>query len=126
MTFPIPSGERRRIFDVLCFLAFIGAVALIVAVLFATKPARADVLSLPGSNSGWSVCGYGVCQWGDGSLPDPHIIHVPQPTSAADIEAQQRRIKEWEVECGVKYVRDQYGVMRYTYNAPGCEFGSHP
>ena len=99
--------------------------ALVIAVL--VGPAYAEVLALPGSNSGWSACRYGVCQWGEGLLPSfPQIIHVPQPTSSAEVEAQDQRIKAWEVECDVKYVRDQYGVMRYTYNTPGCEYGSHP
>ena len=125
MTFPLAPGERLRTFLALCSLAFIGVAALVAALL--VRPAHAGVLALPGSNSGWSVCnGYGVCQWGEGALPNAHIIHVPQPTSQADIEAQEKRIKQWEAECDVKYVRDRYGVMRYTYNAPGCEYGSHP
>jgi hypothetical protein len=124
MTFPLAPGERRRTFLALCALAFIGVAALVAATL--VRPAHAGVLALPGSSSGWSVCSYGVCQWGDGPLPNPHIIHVPQPTSPDDIAAQEARIKKWEIECGVKYVRDKYGVMHYTYNAAGCEFGSHP
>jgi hypothetical protein len=73
------------------------------------------------------VCSDEICQWGEGPLPGgPHIITIPQPTSEADIEAQNQRIKKWETECDVKLVRDQYGVTRYTYNAPGCEYGSHP
>jgi hypothetical protein len=127
MTFPLPFGERRRLFVALCSLAFVGAVAFVVAMLFSAKPSHAEVLALPGSNSGWSVCSYGACRWGDESSPIfPHIIHVPQPISQPDIDAQEQRVKEWEAECGVKFVRDHYGVMRYTYNTPGCEFGSHP
>jgi hypothetical protein len=123
MTFSLPPGERRRTFLALCTLAFIGAAALVAAML----PAHAAVLALPTSNSGWSACGYGVCQWGEGSVPIfPRIIQVPQPTSPAEIDARDQRIKLWEVECDVKYVRDRYGVMRYIYSTPGCEYGSHP
>jgi hypothetical protein len=129
MTVILPSGERQRLFGALSVLAFIGAVAFVVAVLFSMvsiKPAHAEVLALPGSNSGWSACNrYGVCQWGEGSVPGgPHIITVPQPTSQADIEEQDRLVKKWKDECGVKIVRGQYGVMRYTYAKKGCEFGS--
>ena len=126
MTIPYMSGERRRLLIALCVFAFLGGAALVAAMLFAIKPAHAGVLALPGSNSGWSVCRNGVCQWGEGALPNPHIIHVPQPTSEAEREAQEKRARQWEIECDVKYVRDRYGVMRYTYNAPGCEYGSHP
>jgi hypothetical protein len=125
MTFFLPTGEHRRIFLALCFLSFIAVAALVAAIL--VKPAHAEVLALPGSNSGWSVCSGELCQWGEGSLPGgPHIIQVPQPTSEADIAARDESVKKWETECGVKLVRDQYGVMRYTYSKPGCEYGSRP
>lgn len=125
MTFPLPSGELRRLFLALCFIAFLGVAALTVAMLSAINPARAEVLALPGSNSGWSMCSHGACLWGESSLSsDPRVIHVPQPTSEADIKARDERIKKWETDCDVKLVRGQYGVMRYTYAKKGCEFGS--
>ena len=125
MMFPLHPGERRRIFLALCSLAFIGVAVLVAATL--VKPAYAGVLALPGSNSGWSACSYGMCQWGEGSPPGfPRIINVPQPTSQADIEARDQRIKQWMEECGVTFVRDKYGVTRYHYAVEGCEYGSHP
>ena len=50
MTFPVPSGERRRIFFVLCVLAALGVIAIILA-----TAGHADVLALPMQSNGWSV-----------------------------------------------------------------------
>ena len=54
---------------------------------------------------------------------NPHIIQVPQPTSEKDIQEQQRRDRQWEARCRPVIKPDQYGVGRYTYAQPGCEFG---
>ena len=129
MTFPVPSGERRRIFwAALCVMAFLGAFAFVVAMLGFSfvKPAgaQAAVIAIPMSNSGFSTCAGGTCIWG--SLTNSHIRQVPQPLSDEDVKAQQEHDKKWVAECEPKPVRDRYGVMRFTYNAPGCEFGSHP
>ena len=119
MTFPVPSGERRRIFFVLCVLAALG----VIAIIFATT-GHADVLALPMQSNGWSVCQGGVCQWGSGALPSPNIRHVPQPQTDEEKAAAEKADREWVRECDPKLVRDHLGVKRYQYAKTGCEFGS--
>jgi len=53
---------------------------------------------------------------------NPHVIVVPQATGSelAAIEARDRR---WEARCRPTIRQDAYGMPRYTYAAPGCEYG---
>lgn len=59
-----------------------------------------------------------------GPMVNPYVRDVPQPTSDAGKEAQRVRDMIWVHDCAPELVRDRYGVMRYHYSAPGCEFGS--
>lgn len=96
--------------------------ALVGAAL--THNANAGVLALPQTPNGYSICQGGICVWGEGSLPNPYIRHVPEPQTEAEKAEAARRDHEWMLACEPKLIRDRYGVMRYAYSKPGCEFGS--
>jgi len=119
MTFPVLSGERRRIWFVLIALAALGIIAFVVA-----TAGHADVLAIPMNNNGWSVCQGGICQWGTGALPNPNIRHVPQPQTEEEKKAARGADEQWQHDCQPTLVRDHYGVKRYQYSKVGCEFGS--
>jgi len=51
---------------------------------------------------------------------DPFVRIVPQP---ADLEATARD-RRWVEYCKPFIVQDRYGVSRYHYAQPGCEFGA--
>jgi len=57
-------------------------------------------------------------------LTNPFVIHIPQATDkdAGDIEARERL---WRARCRPTVREDAYGVRRYQYAAPGCEYGRY-
>ena len=62
-----------------------------------------------------------VVRWGEAG--DPYIRLVPPP---GDEEARARaaeRERKWRDRCRPQIAQDGYGVARYSYAAPGCEFG---
>lgn len=55
--------------------------------------------------------------------PRPSIVYVPRAT-AEEIEASRTREAAWLIRCKpVLTSPDANGVRRYSYAAPGCEFG---
>jgi hypothetical protein len=54
---------------------------------------------------------------------NPHVIAVPAPTSAEDRAAAEARDRRWAERCQPVIRQDRYGVPRYSYSAPGCEYG---
>jgi hypothetical protein len=54
---------------------------------------------------------------------NPYIIQVPQPISDEDRAAAAAREKRWVERCQPLILQDRYGVPRYDYAAPGCEYG---
>jgi hypothetical protein len=58
-------------------------------------------------------------------LTNPYVIPVPPPRSEAearDIDAHERL---WRARCRPVARQDRYGVNRYVYAAPGCEYGKY-
>jgi hypothetical protein len=53
---------------------------------------------------------------------NPHVVKVPAPTSdeLAAVEARDRR---WVERCQPVIRQDRHGMPRYSYSAPGCEYG---
>jgi hypothetical protein len=49
---------------------------------------------------------------------NPHVIAVPETD-----EAGQARDRRWFERCNPIVRQDRYGMPRYTYSAPGCEYG---
>jgi hypothetical protein len=58
-----------------------------------------------------------------GPAGDPHLRAVPQPLDAAAIARAQERERRWAARCHPVIALDPYGVSRYRYAQPGCEFG---
>jgi hypothetical protein len=62
-----------------------------------------------------------VDNWGTSA--DPHVRTVPDAISEAEKTQMTERDHRWLARCRPVVQRDSYGVARYYYAAPGCEFG---
>jgi hypothetical protein len=62
-----------------------------------------------------------VVRWDDAG--DPFVRLVPQPTDEVEKTHAAERDRKWEERCRPLIAQDRYGVPRYQYAAPGCEFG---
>lgn len=60
---------------------------------------------------------------GKAPLGDTYVRHVPEAFGDAEKAAQAERDHRWVARCHPIIVQDGYGVPRYRYGAPGCEFG---
>jgi hypothetical protein len=54
---------------------------------------------------------------------DPYVRDVPQPHDAAGRALKREHERRWADRCHPTIVQDRYGVPRYQYALPGCEFG---
>jgi hypothetical protein len=61
-----------------------------------------------------------VTRWG--SYGDPYIRLV-KPQDEAEKELAADRDRKWKARCRPIVYQDRYGVPRYEYAAPGCEYG---
>lgn len=62
-----------------------------------------------------------VLQWG--TAGDAHVRVVPEPVGEAEKSLAAARDQRWQTHCRPVIERDAYGVARYQYAAPGCEYG---
>jgi hypothetical protein len=62
-----------------------------------------------------------ITQWGP--RVDPNVREVPGPRDAQEEAEFIARDRKWVARCRPVIRQDQYGVGRYHYAAPGCEFG---
>jgi hypothetical protein len=62
-----------------------------------------------------------VVRWGKAG--DPYIRTVPPPADEMERTQAAQRERKWEQRCRPIIKQDHYGVPRYQYSAPGCEFG---
>jgi len=62
-----------------------------------------------------------VERWGP--AVDPYVRLVPQPFDEAEKSRVMARDRRWLARCRPLIAYDRYGVARYYYAAPGCEFG---
>jgi hypothetical protein len=87
--------------------------------------------SLPPAKADWSISGSCVGGWGMGncvvhqrSFPrDPHVRHVRGFETEEEAEHSAKRDRKWVRFCKPVALTDRYGVARYSYAQPGCEFG---
>ncbi len=80
------------------------------------------------SGSGWgSARSYsdGGCVETRRELVNPYLIHMPQPQTEQDVADAATRERLWQARCRPVIRQDQYGVRRYHYAAPGCEYGKY-
>jgi hypothetical protein len=101
-------------------LVFGIVVAIAVQIMpGALAPAHADGVLLGCTRDFGAVsCG---AVWGHGG--DPYIRTVPAPRTAKEQAQYDARDHKWVERCHPVIRQDHYGVARYYYAAPGCEFG---
>ncbi len=58
-----------------------------------------------------------------GAPQDPYVRSVPQPLGDDEKALAERRDRQWMDRCRPVIRQDRYGIARYRYAAPGCEFG---
>lgn len=100
----------------------VGAAATLSLVTLATiwSAAYADGLAAGGCIGGGGALNC-VVRWGQAG--DPYIRTVPQPADEATRTQAAERDRKWEQHCRPTIAQDRFGVPRYQYSAPGCEFG---
>jgi hypothetical protein len=54
---------------------------------------------------------------------DPYVRVVPETLGEAEKAQAATRERRWQIHCHPIVQRDAYGVARYLYAAPGCEYG---
>ena len=112
----VPSVSRL-------LLGSVAALALLVAPV-AFEPVHAGGVKSTtcfGSFGGWYGAGSCVTQWG--SSGDPYVRRAPSARDAQDDAEAAERERQWVARCRPVIWQDRYGVGRYEYAAPGCEFG---
>ena len=98
--------------------AYIAAVTL-SGITFTSAQAQGVVVSGCVGGGWFSVsC---VRRWGPAE--DPYVRLVPQSADSAEQERATERDRKWLSRCQPVVRDDRYGVARYEYAAPGCEFG---
>ena len=98
----------------------IGASLSVVALAMMCNAAHADGLAAGGCIGGGGSLNC-VVRWGEAH--DPYIRTVPQPADDTQREQAAERDRKWEARCKPTIAQDRYGVPRYQYAAPGCDFG---
>jgi hypothetical protein len=88
--------------------------------LAAAQAQEAPMLESGGCVGTWSSINC-VRRWGPAG--DPYLRQVPQPLDAAAIARAEARERRWAERCHPVIALDPYGVSRYRYAQPGCEFG---
>jgi hypothetical protein len=95
----------------------VAAILVSVATLTPARAAGIGGLSCVGSASSFNCVG----QWGLGS--DPYVRTVPETLDEGEKAQAAARDHKWLTRCRPVVERDIYGVGRYQYSAPGCEYG---
>lgn len=98
-----------------------AAIAFSVAISAVLGSAQAQELRTGGCIGHWFSTFNCVTRWG--TYGDPYVRDVPQPSDAADKARAMERDKRWANRCRPTITQDRYGVARYHYAQPGCEFG---
>jgi hypothetical protein len=88
----------------------------VMASLLPAVPAQAD-------GARWTSCIGGrysvncITQWRKWTPEEP------KPPTEQEIAESRERDRQWQERCARVIVQDNLGVPRYTYAAPGCEYG---
>ncbi len=99
-----------------------GAVAMLSLIISGVilSAAYADDMLVGGCVGGGRSANC-VVRWGEAG--DPFIRLVPEPANALEKKRSAERDHKWEERCRPRIAQDRYGVPRYQYAAPGCDFG---
>jgi hypothetical protein len=101
------------------------AAALAVSVftlLTISGAVRAEGAGVGGCIGSWDTLNC-VVRWGP--IGDPYVRQVPEAASDAERGIATEHERRWEQHCHPQIALDRYGVSRYLYAAPGCEFGAY-
>jgi hypothetical protein len=99
-------------------IAHVGA-AIILSAITLTSAYAGGVIGLSCVGGGMSL----NCAAMYGTSGDPYIRTVPQALGEADRVQAAARDHKWQARCHPVIERDSYGVARYQYSSPGCEYG---
>ena len=98
--------------------ASVGAAIVLSLIAFTSASAGTVVdLSCVGPAKSFNC----AAQWG--TAGDPYVRQVPEALGEAEKARLATRDQKWLAHCRPVIERDRYGVARYHYAAPGCEFG---
>jgi hypothetical protein len=97
-----------------------ASVAAVTVSVMTSMPAHAQGVIVGGCAGRWGAFSC-VTRWG--IAEDPYVRSVPQPLSEAEQARAMARDHKWLNRCKPSVAEDRYGVSRYIYAAPGCEFG---
>ena len=99
------------------------AAAIVLSGLLAIcGEAHAEGSGVGGCIGSWDTLNC-VVRWGP--IGDPYVRQVPEPASDTERGVATDRERRWEQHCRPQIAVDRYGVPRYLYAAPGCEFGAY-
>jgi hypothetical protein len=93
------------------------AIVISASVIPSARAGGIGDLSCLGMAKSFSCAG----RW-DMAPGDPYVRPVPEP-SEAQKAALRERDRKWLAHCRPVVERDPFGVARYRYAVPGCEFG---
>ena len=98
-----------------------GAVLALPLITLATaRPAEAEGVRVDGCVGSWHANG---CSTIWAPLGDTYVRKVPQPGTAEERASAREEDRRWVERCRPTLRQDRYGVPRYQYARPGCEFG---
>ena len=101
--------------------AVTGAALVLPLIAFAgVRPAQAEGVWIGSCVRTWHA---GNCAMLWAPHGDPFIRKVPQPRDAAERARAKDEDHRWVERCRPTIHPDRYGVPRYHYTRPGCEFG---
>ena len=99
-------------------IAPIGA-AIVLSAITVTSAYAGGVIGLSCVGGGKSF----NCAAMYATAGDPYIRTVPDGLSESDRAQAAARERKWQARCHPVIERDSYGVARYQYASPGCEYG---
>ena len=90
--------------------------AVAASLLLPAATAQADGVRATSCINSWRsmTCVTNWRKW----YPEP-----PKPPTEQEIAESRERDRKWQARCQPIIQQDGFGVARYTYAAPGCEFG---
>jgi hypothetical protein len=103
-------------------IAWLAALALLALSMLAA-PARSE----PGGHTYTLDCsgsryGRSCVATSRRGRSHPNVINAPA-LAGDDIAAAEARDRRWVERCRPVIRQDHFGMPRYSYSAPGCEFG---
>jgi hypothetical protein len=99
----------------------ITVVAALVLLATPITSAQAGRIRTTNCVGGWWWHTSCTTQWGEAS--DPYVRTLPAARSTAEDAELAERDRRWVGHCRPVLRQDRYGVERYQYAVPGCEYG---